>query len=103
MFNPDQNALLALLMGAGTPRGTAESPAGNPQNLLGAFELLSRAAAANTATAGNQTVTPPGVQVQGNIQDQEGLAQVSQNGQVGAALPAAGSGLLAAAAAALRR
>lgn len=40
MFNLDPNAIAALIGNAGEPRGTAETPARNPQNLLGVFEFL---------------------------------------------------------------
>jgi hypothetical protein len=87
MFNWDENALAALLMGAGTPRGNAETPGGLTQaTLLGAFELLRGASNFGGGNPTQAAVTPPEVQGGTVNQDQGGLAQGSQNGQEGAAL-----------------
>jgi hypothetical protein len=87
MFNLDENALAALLMGAGTPGGNGETPGGLTQaNLLVAFELLRGASNLGGGNPTQAAVTPPNVQVGGVNQDKGGLAQGSQNGQDGAAL-----------------
>jgi hypothetical protein len=76
MFNLDPHALAALICNCGEPCGTAETPTGNPQNLLGVFELLnalsggqlggeSGAAVTGAGGAGNPAVTP---QVEGGGQ-----------------------------------
>jgi hypothetical protein len=90
MFNWDENALAALLMGAGTPRGNPETPGGLTQaNLLGAFELLRGASNLGGGNPTQAAVTPPDVQGGAVNQDQGALAQGSQNWQEGAALPTA--------------
>jgi hypothetical protein len=82
MFNLDPNALAALMGNAGEPRNTTDTPAGNPQNLLGVFEFLNAlsggqlggengAAIAGAGGAANPALTP-------QVEDRGEVVQASQ-------------------------